>query len=167
LAAGGDSTDQIRVPAQVLGRSVQNHVNPKFQGALVDGRSKGTVNQGQDLVLASERHRLAQVNDSQRRVGRRFEINQRGVGADGPRVLIVAIVSTSVVSTPSFGSQVEKLGHAAVNIALGNDMIAAPRPGGDAGGDCSHAGGEQQGGIGALEFRDRSLHQCGWDYHSG
>ena len=49
----------------------------------------------------------------------------------------------------------EELGSAAVDVALGHDVVATFQQGEHGGGDGVHAGSEEQSGIGAFEFRNR------------
>ena len=77
------------MPAKIFGAGVQDHVDAEFRRTLIDGRGEGAVDQRDEVVLTGERRRLLQIHNAQRGIGRRLQIKQFGVRANGARVLLV------------------------------------------------------------------------------
>ena len=81
----------IVVSGQVLGGAVGDQVDAELQGPLVEGRGKGGVDDGHDMVPPSDLVELHQVKDVQVGVGGRLGEDEAGVGLDaGLQGLVIA-----------------------------------------------------------------------------
>ena len=113
---------------------------PDLRGVLIDRRSKRRVNHGKQPVLFPERCDFLEIHDAQGGISRRFQIKQFGVGADGPRVLlIIRGVDEAGLDAHLRQPLREKLVRAAINIALRDNVVAASEQGHDGGRDRAHA----------------------------
>ena len=114
-ATGGGPTNQISMSAQVLGAGVQHDVDAELRRAGIDRSGKRAVNQRGQPVLTCERRRLTKVDNSERRICRRFQVKQLCVLANGSRVLIVVrSVDESGLNPHFWRPSRKKLSHPAV-----------------------------------------------------
>ena len=111
----GGPADQVGVSAQVLRAGVQHDIDSELRRARVDRSGKRAVNQRGQPVLTCERRRLTKVDNSERRICRRFQVKQLCVLANGSRVLIVVrSVDESGLNPHFWRPSRKKLSHPAV-----------------------------------------------------
>ena len=141
---------------KVFRAGVHDQINAEVCRTLIDRRSKCAVDKSDELVLPRQCNHFIQINHSQQRIGRRLQIEQAGVGLDGAGVLIVLIGGYKGGFNTKLGQPLaEELRGPAINVALGDHMVAALQQRKHRGGDGSHTGSKQQRRIGAFQFGNR------------
>src|ERR1041385_9244765 len=105
---------------------MKNKVNPKFSRPRVDWRCKGAVNHGDELVLPGQCADLAQINNSHSGICRRLRVEQRGIGTNRARMLLVINgIYERGLDPQLWRPSGKKFCDAAINVALGDDVITA------------------------------------------
>ena len=157
--------DHVAVPAQVLGRAVDDDVGAERQRPLQDAGGERVVDDEKRAGGVGLGRQPLEVDDAQQRVRRRL-------GVDDPRLrreqrvdpVDVAQREPVDVEPEPRRPRVQELEGAAVDLALGEDAIARLQEGQQRRGDRRHARGERQRRLGALgrgeprlEGRDRGI----------
>ncbi len=131
---------------------------PKSAGRWLMGVANVLSIKSDQIVLLSQGSDLLQIDHAQCRIGRRFQIKQLRVRPDRPRVLIVFRSVHKRGFDAELGQPLaEELCGAAINVTLGNHVVAAFQQGEQRCGDGSHARSKEQRGIGAFQFRNGLL----------
>ena len=71
-ASGSDAADQVRMSAKVFRARMQNQINAKLGGPLINRRCERAINQRNDLALFRNCHGFAQVHYAQGWIGWRL-----------------------------------------------------------------------------------------------
>src|ERR1700751_4259940 len=126
LPSRGNSTNQIGKNGEAFGARLQNQVNADPDRPLVDWRTKGAVEQREQLVLSSQRSCLFQVYDAQRGIGRGFEGQDLRVRTNGSGMLVILSRFLKGCFNPKPGQPAgEELRHSSINVSLRDDVVAA------------------------------------------
>ena len=82
-AAEDGACEDVVMAGEVFGAALQDQVDAELQRPLVEGRRKGAVDKGQDIVTFGDFFKLDKVEDVQIRIGRRFGEDEPGIFFDG------------------------------------------------------------------------------------
>src|SRR5690606_7836012 len=82
VADHGDSTDDVGVTVEVLGRRVQDDIGAKCQRTLDDGGAESVVDHHQQAAAAGDRGDLRDVHKLQERVGGGLDPDHLRLGTD-------------------------------------------------------------------------------------
>src|SRR5882724_1176625 len=110
---------------EIFCAGMHDQVDTQIGWALVDGRGKSAVEKSDEIALPGQRYDLLQINHAQRGVCWRFQIEQLRVGLDGASMLIVLRGIHKCGFDTELGEPLaEELCGSAINVALGDDMVA-------------------------------------------
>ena len=154
LAAAGEYQGpalHVAVPAQVLGRRVQDDVGPQLQGPLQHGRGKGVVHHREGAGPAAQAGGGGQVHHLEQGVRGALQPDDAGLGTErrgqGPEVLH----AHEVGADPPVGEDLLG-GHPETVVGVvGEDDVGARRQRLQQGHARGHAGGEDEGRLPPFE----------------
>ena len=148
--------DHVAVAVQVLGSRVHHHVGAQRQRILQSGRSEGVVAHHLDggvIGMGSLRHG-GDVGDLQVGVGGGLQINGAGIllqsGLHGGQIGGIHEADLHAVAAHAVVQQGEG---AAVQGAVGHDVLACTGDGPQRGGNGAHTGSGRHAGLAALQRR--------------
>ena len=156
--------DHVAVAVQVLGGGVHHHVCAQLQRPLEVRGSEGVVADDLDvLVVAVGQCRHGRdVRDLQVGVGGRLQIHRAGVGLQRlAHGIQVGGVHKADLHAVAGHAVVQKGEGAAIQGAVGHDMLAGAGYGPQRGGDGTHAGGGGHAGLTAFQGSDLGLQHRG------
>ena len=125
LGAPGNrrAADDVGVAAEVLGRRMHDEVGAELQRALVDRRRERVVDGDERAALA--RHDAGDVDDVQRRVGRRLDPDQARLLAHRPLEGVEVRLVDQVIADPEARQDlVDEPVRAAVEVLRQDDVGA-------------------------------------------
>ena len=158
LGEQGDAADHVAVPAQVLGGRVDDHGRPVLDGPAQVRRGHGVVDHQGHAGGRAGLGQGGQVGHGHGRVGDRLGVDGPGGraqgGPDGGRVAGVDEADLDAEAGGGVGQQ--RVGPA-VQVALGDHVVAGPGQRQQHGGDGAHARGGGQALGRALQVGDGRL----------
>ena len=111
--------------AEVLGRAVDDAVEAELEGALVDGRGEGVIDDGRDAATLPQLGQRAQIRDLHERVRRRLGVDNARVGPDGLFELVgLRLVDDGDLDAEVCGQVFEERHRARVVVRLRDDVVA-------------------------------------------
>ena len=109
---------------EVLGGAVEDEVDAEVEGALVDRRREGAVDQDLEPPLPGEVDQFLQVDDVQMRVGGRFGEDQPGLRPQGLPQLIEIPWAHEAALDPELAEDVAQLHGTPVTILHYDQVLA-------------------------------------------
>ncbi len=146
------AAETAALAVDVLGRRVDDDVGAVRERPLQERRREDVVDDGQRADLAAELGDGGDVDEVERRVGRRLEEERLGVGAHGLAPgLEVAAVDQGRGDAEARTERLDDVAAGAEHGAGGDDVVAGLEEGKERGGDGGHAGRGRARDLGALE----------------
>ena len=157
-APGDEAPDRVAVPAEVLRGAVHDGVDAEVEGPLVDGRCERVVADRGDARLPRDGADGRQVAQRQQGIARRLQVDEPGVGPDGP----LDVRRVSSIDKRRLDAQRSQLGHhevirARVDRVRRHDVVAGLDRGEDRRGDGRHAARRGGRRLRVLEGRGLAL----------
>src|SRR5271156_1921141 len=104
---------------------MQDQIDAPLRGPAIDGRGKGGINRCNQVMFARQGGDLFEVNYSHRGIGRRLDVQDLCIGADGAFVLLQVIgVNEGGFYTQLLQPQREEFDYSAINVALRYDVVS-------------------------------------------
>ena len=126
VGGGDESGEEIGVAAEEFGGAVDRHVDAEIEGALQQRGHEGVVEEGREAPFLGEGGDGAQIDDLEEGIGRRFEEDRLGLGADGGgdggEIGLIDEGGADAVLGKDLGKVAPR---AAVEIVGGDEVIAA------------------------------------------
>ena len=147
------AADDVAVAADVFRGGVGHHVDAAIERLLEDGSGEGAVANGEDVGTAEARHGgdRRQVGDLHQGIGRGFDPDQAGVGAQGGVEIVDAgHVDVAGFEAPLAEDLADYFTQAPVDV-VGRDDVVAGFESLDEGGGYGESGGETEGLFAAFE----------------
>ncbi len=157
------AADDVRVPADVLGRRVHDDVGTERERVLQVGRGERVVDDEQRAGGVRQVRELADVGDGEHRVGRRLDPDGlRLPGPDrGAHGVEVGQVDLGVVDAPRAGDARDEPVGAAVRVVGHDDVVAGAEHGAQHDVLGAEARGEGEGASGGPFERGEALLERG------
>ena len=157
VVAGESSADDIGMPAQVLGRRVQDDVRPKPQRLLQVRTRERVVDHGQRLAPVRDLRESRDVEHFQERIRRRLDPDElRARAQRAPRGFGLAHVDRRQRHAQPIEDSGEQAIRPAVDVVGHDDVIALREEMCDRVG-CGHPGGEGESPATTLQSREAGL----------
>ena len=119
------STDDVAVPAQVLGGGMDDQVNPVIQRIAPPRAGKGAVDDGQQVVSFRNLHHGRNVADLEHGVGQGLDVEHLRVGLDGRLVGGgVTHVRQRDFNTEAGQFTVQQTVRPAIDVRAGHDVVS-------------------------------------------
>ena len=151
-AAGNQSGDNIPMAAQVFSCRVQHQICAQLDRAGEIGGGIGIVDHHDGALCMGNPAGLGDINQAHVGVGRSFEIDHAGLGADGRfEAGWIGHIHMGNPDAELLQPVLHKGKGAAIERSVHNDLVPRAEQGPERRGDRPHARGQRQTGFGPLE----------------